>query len=442
MLTTLQNLLEKTHERITVLKEQETIPTPLVDASLFELHEPGTLDCNLLQDVVKNLKKVKYKAHPTNKNSPQIFLYGTQHYSYNAQSAALVPNPIKPDSIMSKLLDNVNSKLGTSYNSMLVNKYKDLNSELGFHKDDERCLDSASPISTLSLGSASRRFEISLDNNKSCSVKTLLLKPGSLFTMKPGFQENYWHAVAAGDINCKAERGVRYSVTFRRLIPHAPAPVATSTSAALTAPAPAFPPAANTTSASVANDVADTYVFGSSLVKGLDEQLLSKYSKKYSVFCNSGAHVKDIYEDIERVVADDKHDTTKVSTVFLLCGGNDVENFQEMVDIRYLYEDFEDLVWLTREAFPNAKVHIISMIPRRSKYRNHIRYMHKVNRWLKDFCNKEDIRFVDIFSFFIVKTPSFWHLNRKLFNSSELHFSNIGYSVLGKVLIGVANLPR
>ncbi len=152
MLTTLQSLLEKTHERITVLKEQETTPTPLVDASLFELLEPGTLDCKLLKDVVSNLKTVKYKAHPTNKNSPQIFLYGTQQYSYSAQSAALVPNPIKPDSTMAKLLANVNSKLGTSYNSMLVNKYKDLNSELGFHKDDEICLDSASPISHYLLG--------------------------------------------------------------------------------------------------------------------------------------------------------------------------------------------------------------------------------------------------------------------------------------------------
>ena len=68
--------------------------------------------------------------------------------------------------------------------------------------------------------------------------------------------------------------------------------------------------------------------------------------------------------------------------------------------------------------------------------------MHAVNKWLKDTCAKITFRFVDIFSFFIDKRPDKWLLNLKLFNGSRLHFSDIGYSVLAKVLIGVANRPR
>ncbi len=69
--------------------------------------------------------------------------------------------------------------------------------------------------------------------------------------------------------------------------------------------------------------------------------------------------------------------------------------------------------------------------------------MHQVNDWLKSFCKKESIRFVDIFSFFLHKTSSSWMmLNDKLFNASRLHFSRIGDSVVAKVLIAVANKPR
>ena len=145
---------------------------------------------------------------------------------------------------------------------------------------------------------------------------------------------------------------------------------------------------------------------------------------------------------MEKLGASGKHDTSKVSNVFLLCGGNDVENLKNDSCIKFVFEDIEDLVGLTREVFPSAKIHFISLIPRRSQYLSHIGNMHKVNDWLDKFCKKECIRFVDIFSFYLYKTPSIWKLNTKLFNGSKLHFNAIGDSVLAKVLIGVANLPR
>ena len=96
---------------------------------------------------------------------------------------------------------------------------------------------------------------------------------------------------------------------------------------------------------------------------------------------------------------------------------------------------------LTREVFPQAKINVISLIPRRIKYRTHISNMHSLNEWLKNICKERSFRFVDIFSFFLVKKPDIWSLNLKVFNRSNLHFSKIGDSVLAKVLIGVANRP-
>ena len=107
-----------------------------------------------------------------------------------------------------------------------------------------------------------------------------------------------------------------------------------------------------------------------------------------------------------------------------------------------MFEDLEDIVDLAREVFPHAKINLISLIPRRAKYKEHISNMHAVNSWISGFCKKESIRFVDIFSFFLTKTTREWWLNEKLFNGSKLHFSKVGDSVLAKVLIGVANLPQ
>ena len=97
---------------------------------------------------------------------------------------------------------------------------------------------------------------------------------------------------------------------------------------------------------------------------------------------------------------------------------------------------------MTREAFPCAKVNVLSLIPRRAKYRDHIRNMHAYNLWLEDFCETKAIRFVNVWSFFLIKTPNMWPLSKKLFSKDLLHFSNIGDSILGRVLIGVANSPR
>ena len=151
-----------------------------------------------------------------------------------------------------------------------------------------------------------------------------------------------------------------------------------------TPPAPAATEVVTTTEATPPAEAADTFVFGSSLLKGLDEKTLSKYSKNFKVFCHPGACVSDIYEDVEEMQSSAEYDTTKVSGVFLLCGGNDLEKLKNASDndITFVFEDIEDLVDLTREVFPNAKIHLISAIPRRRQYSSHIRNMHKLNDWL------------------------------------------------------------
>ena len=183
-------------------------------------------------------------------------------------------------------------------------------------------------------------------------------------------------------------------------------------------------------------------MFGSSLTKDLDETLLSKYQKKFKVFSHSGAHVNDIAKDVQRVKEEGKLDFAKVSSVFLICGGNDIQNLRTDSDIDNTYKDYESLVKLIQAVFPVAKVNIVSLIPRCLTYETHIDNMHEFNEWLSNFCDKYSLRFVNIFTHFIIKYPHIWRLNDALFNGRRIHFNETGNSVLAKVLIGVANNPR
>ena len=186
----------------------------------------------------------------------------------------------------------------------------------------------------------------------------------------------------------------------------------------------------------------DVVVFGSSLVKGLNESLLSKHGKNFKVFSHPGAHVCDITIDIKSVnVKGSLISCEDVKTVFLVCGGNDIENFPHYKpELHPLFEDYRRLFQCTKEVFPNAAINVISLIPRRTRYGfPHVHRMFDVNDWLRDYCTKTKMRFVDVYTFFLTKGNRY--LNKKLFNSDLLHFSKTGDSVLGKVLIAVTYRP-
>ena len=96
-----------------------------------------------------------------------------------------------------------------------------------------------------------------------------------------------------------------------------------------------------------------------------------------------------------------------------------------------------------KETFPNAKIHAVSLIPRRVEpgWRGaaHIKRMHEMNDWLKDICHDHGDRYIQIFSYFVNRTS---YMISKLFKADRLHFSDIGHSVLGKVVMAVAYNPR
>ena len=408
------------------------------------VYSPQALDNSLVARVHEHVKGLTYHPNPKSPNSPEIFLYGDQPYEYNLQSSEVPPVSIISSPVMFELLYAVNESLNTKYNSMLINKYKNIHSSLGPHKDDEISLDTSSPISALSLG-ATRRFQISPNEDKNAVLHTVHLASYSLCTMLPGFQEAFYHQIAPGRRSITKEKGVRYSVTFRHVVkPSSSSPnkkdnveEENDEEEEIEIEEPSKEEAEDSM-----DNSPDTLVFGSSLTKGLDATLLSKHQKNFKVFPHSGARMRDLTTDIERESRNVKLNTSKVTSIFLVIGGNDIENLHDDADIENVYRDFENLVEVTKDVFQHAKINIISLIPRRARYKSHINNMYEMNSWLDNFCKENSCRFVNIFSHFLLKLPHIWLLNNDLFNTRRLHFNKVGNSVLAKVLIGVANNPR
>lgn len=105
---------------------------------------------------------------------------------------------------------NLESLTHSAFNSCLLNLYHDGDEGMGWHSDDEKELDSAAPIASVSLG-GTRKFAFKHKLDKT-SV-SLFLEDGSVLLMQPPTQEFWQHSLT------KTKRPVapRINLTFRAI---------------------------------------------------------------------------------------------------------------------------------------------------------------------------------------------------------------------------------
>ena len=181
-------------------------------------------------------------------SSSQVLLFGSEKYVYNRATEFMQPIPIEEEPLLVHILNVVNQRLSTHFNSILVNFYPDSDTILPYHKDDETKLDKSAPIATLSIG-ATRYMEFA-KSKSSNPVHRQQLMSNSLFVMEPSTQISHFHRIAGGgSSHHRLEH--RFSLTFRKLTSPGdtarspssrtaptPDPVFASPSFAATAPTP------------------------------------------------------------------------------------------------------------------------------------------------------------------------------------------------------------
>jgi alkylated DNA repair dioxygenase AlkB len=115
-------------------------------------------------------------------------------------------------SLLSDIRAKIELYLDFSFNSVLVNWYRNGEDYVGWHADNEPELGEQPFIVSLTFG-AERLFEFR--HKKSLESGRVLLRSGTLLIMRPNFQHHWLHSVPIE----KTLMEGRINLTFRKVIP-------------------------------------------------------------------------------------------------------------------------------------------------------------------------------------------------------------------------------
>ncbi len=191
---------------------QENIIPRDGEALLFCKFIDPTAVKHLYDHLLNQIAWQQYDIKLFGKSIPQPRLsawYGDTGTSYTYSGLTLNPLPFTKELLTIKC--KIEQAAETTFNSVLLNLYRDGNDSMGWHSDDEKELGQNPIIASLSLGSA-RTFIFKHKHVKGLQVKQIL-EPGSLLIMQ-GNTQHYWqHALP------KTKRAEpRVNLTFRRII--------------------------------------------------------------------------------------------------------------------------------------------------------------------------------------------------------------------------------
>jgi alkylated DNA repair dioxygenase AlkB len=120
--------------------------------------------------------------------------------------------PLSWTSLLADLKACVEAATAETFNSVLVNYYRDGNDSMGFHSDDEPELGPRPVIASLSLGEE-RTLILKARKHRDLKPFRIALGSGSLLLMKGDTQANWRHAIGKETRTC----GPRVNLTFRRI---------------------------------------------------------------------------------------------------------------------------------------------------------------------------------------------------------------------------------
>jgi alkylated DNA repair dioxygenase AlkB len=141
---------------------------------------------------------------------PRLSSWHSDNIPYTYSGVTRTPRPFTP--LLQELRERCSQISHSSFNSVLVNYYRNGNDHLGWHSDNEIVNGPEPVIASVSLG-AERRFDFR--HNDTGQVVKVLLPHGSLLVMS-GLSQQCWQHRIVKEPNLTGER---INLTFRAVLP-------------------------------------------------------------------------------------------------------------------------------------------------------------------------------------------------------------------------------
>jgi alkylated DNA repair dioxygenase AlkB len=191
----------------------ERIPLPDGEVLYLDRLELAQADDELLRRLVDEVSWRSEEVVMWGRRMPQprlIAWFGDPGRCYAYSGIRLQPSAWIP--ILIDIKARVEEAVGTAFNSVLLNYYRDHRDSIGFHSDDEPELGERPVIASLSLGEE-RDFILKHKTAKRVPAIRLRLASGSLLLMRGDTQHNWRHGLPKESRPC----GPRINLTFRRI---------------------------------------------------------------------------------------------------------------------------------------------------------------------------------------------------------------------------------
>ena len=188
------------------------IPLPDSEISLHQNHFDAEFAGNLLSELAEEIPWVQNKIKFYGKESlvPRLeSWHGDEGMSYTYSGIKMDAKPWTKNLLMIK--ESIEPIAKTTFNSVLINYYRDGKDRVAWHSDDEKELGKNPVIASVSLG-AERKFKLRHKKYKENQLQyEVFLQSGSLLLMSGSTQHHWLHEIP----RTAKPIGPRINLTFR-----------------------------------------------------------------------------------------------------------------------------------------------------------------------------------------------------------------------------------
>jgi alkylated DNA repair dioxygenase AlkB len=193
----------------------ETLNLPDADVAYYDSFFPVENSDRLLDSLINQIQWKQNTIRFYGKESPVPRLeawYGDPGMSYSYSGIRMDPLPWTEDLLeIKKIIEPVSM---TTFNSVLINFYRDGKDRVAWHSDDEKELGKKPIIGSVSFG-AERKFKLRHKKYRENGLRSdIMLKHGSFLLMSGSTQSHWAHEIP----RTAKPLGPRVNLTYRKII--------------------------------------------------------------------------------------------------------------------------------------------------------------------------------------------------------------------------------